>query len=88
MVYDDIGKTGMKVSNLCLGASSLRGVFQSIKEDDAVEHGINLIDGTVFLVMDIVGNICLSQSTRNACESHEILGVQRDGVMREIIALP
>lgn len=51
MVYNDLGKTGMKVSNLSLGASSLGGVFHSIKEDDgitaviaAVEHGINFID--------------------------------------------
>ena len=27
MVYNEIGKTGMKVSNLSFGASSLGGVF-------------------------------------------------------------
>lgn len=51
MIYNEIGKTGMKVSNLSFGASSLGGVFHSIKENDgieavitAVENGINFID--------------------------------------------
>lgn len=51
MDYREIGKTGMKVSNLSFGASSLGGVFHSIKEDQgieavhtAVENGINFID--------------------------------------------
>ena len=51
MVYNEIGKTGMRVSNLSFGASSLGGVFHSIKEDEgikavftAVENGINFID--------------------------------------------
>lgn len=51
MEYREIGKTGMKVSNLSLGASSLGGVFHPIKEGEgikavhtAVESGINFID--------------------------------------------
>lgn len=51
MVYNEIGKTGMRVSNLGFGASSLGGVFHSIKENEgiqavftAVENGINFID--------------------------------------------
>lgn len=51
MEYREIGKTGMKVSSLSYGASSLGGVFHSLKEEDgirsvhtAIEHGINLID--------------------------------------------
>jgi aryl-alcohol dehydrogenase-like predicted oxidoreductase len=51
MIYNELGKTGMKVSNLSFGASSLGGVFHSIKENDgievvitAVENGINFID--------------------------------------------
>lgn len=51
MEYREIGNTGMKVSNLSFGASSLGGVFHSIKEDEAikavftaVENGINFID--------------------------------------------
>ena len=51
MVYNEIGKTGMKVSNLGFGASSLGGVFHSIHEEEgieavhtAVDNGINFID--------------------------------------------
>ena len=51
MVYNEIGKTGMKVSNLSLGASSLGGVFHGIREEEgiravhtAVDNGINFID--------------------------------------------
>lgn len=51
MEYREIGKTGMKVSNLSFGASSLGGVFHSIKEEEgieavyrAIEKGINFID--------------------------------------------
>ena len=51
MEYREIGKTGMKVSAISFGASSLGGVFHSLKEDDgiaavhtAVDHGINFID--------------------------------------------
>ena len=51
MIYNEIGKTGMKVSNLSFGASSLGGVFHSIREDEgiravhvAVDNGINFID--------------------------------------------
>ena len=51
MVYNEIGKTGMRVSNLGFGASSLGGVFHSIRGEEgiqavftAIEHGINFID--------------------------------------------
>lgn len=51
MVYNEIGKTGMHVSNLGFGASSLGGVFHGIREEEgiqavftAVENGINFID--------------------------------------------
>lgn len=51
MTYNEIGKTGMKVSNLSFGASSLGGVFHSLREADgikavftAIEQGINFID--------------------------------------------
>ena len=51
MDYREIGKTGMKVSNLSFGASSLGGVFHSLKEEEgiqavhtAIEKGINFID--------------------------------------------
>lgn len=51
MEYREIGRTGMKVSNLSFGASSLGGVFHSFKESQgidavytAVNNGINFID--------------------------------------------
>ena len=51
MVYNEIGKTGMRVANLAFGASSLGGVFHSINEADgiravhaALDCGINFID--------------------------------------------
>lgn len=51
MEYREIGKTGMKVSSLSFGASSLGGVFHPIKEGEgikavhtAVDNGINFID--------------------------------------------
>jgi aryl-alcohol dehydrogenase-like predicted oxidoreductase len=51
MEYREIGKTGMKVSSISFGASSLGGVFHSLKEEDgikavhtAVDNGINFID--------------------------------------------
>jgi aryl-alcohol dehydrogenase-like predicted oxidoreductase len=51
MEYREIGKTGMKVSTISFGASSLGGVFHSLKEEEgikavhtAVDNGINFID--------------------------------------------
>lgn len=51
MQYREIGNTGMKVSALSFGASSLGGVFHEIKEREgieavfaAIEGGINFID--------------------------------------------
>lgn len=51
MEYREIGRTGMKVSALGFGASSLGGVFHSLKEEKgieavhtAVDAGINFID--------------------------------------------
>lgn len=51
MKYNEIGKTGMKVSSLSFGASSLGGVFHEINEGraleavyTAVDKGMNFID--------------------------------------------
>ncbi|MBQ8673185.1 MAG: aldo/keto reductase [Bacteroides sp.] len=51
MRYNEIGKTGMRVSELSFGASSLGGVFHDVREAEAVravhtavEHGMNFID--------------------------------------------
>lgn len=51
MDYREIGKTGMRVSSLSFGASSLGGVFHGIRESEAIEAvftaielGMNFID--------------------------------------------
>lgn len=51
MRYTELGKTGMKISHLCFGASSLGSVFHETKEAEsikaveaAIEGGINFID--------------------------------------------
>lgn len=49
--YHELGKTGMKVSSLSFGASSLGGVFHELKEQEgieavhtAIDAGLNFID--------------------------------------------
>lgn len=51
MIYNELGKTGIKVSNISFGASSLGGVFRQISEEEAIkavftaiDNGINFID--------------------------------------------
>ncbi len=75
MEYREIGKTGMKVSNLSFGASSLGGVFHSLKEEEgieavytAVENGINFIDVSPYyghLKAEIVLGKALKNIDRN-----------------------
>ncbi|NDW10387.1 aldo/keto reductase [Dysgonomonas sp. 520] len=75
MEYREIGKTGMKVSNLSFGASSLGGVFHSIKEEEgieavctAVDNGINFIDVSPYyghLKAEIVLGKALKHIKRN-----------------------
>ena len=47
MEYREIGKTGMTVSALSFGASSLGGVFHAIKEAEAVEAVFTAIEGGI-----------------------------------------
>ena len=51
MIYNELGKTGLKLSNLSFGASSLGGVFHTVSESEgikavfeAIDCGINFID--------------------------------------------
>ena len=51
MKYRTLGRTGLEVSKLAFGGSSLGSVFRSVAEEDgiravhtALDHGINLID--------------------------------------------
>ena len=50
MEYRDLGKTGLKVSALSFGASSLGGVFHSIDEGRAVETVFVALDGGMNLI--------------------------------------
>jgi len=73
--YREIGRTGMKVSNLSFGASSLGGVFHSIKEEEgiqavntAIDNGINFIDVSPYyghLKAEIVLGKALKNINRN-----------------------
>jgi L-galactose dehydrogenase len=75
MEYREIGKTGMKVSNISFGASSLGGVFHSLKEETgiqavhtAVDNGINFIDVSPYyghLKAEIVLGKALKEIDRN-----------------------
>ena len=47
MVYNEIGKTGMKVSNLGFGASSLGGVFRGIDEGEAIKAVHTAVDNGI-----------------------------------------
>ena len=51
MIYNELGKTDLRLSNLSFGASSLGGVFHGIREEEgiravftAIDNGINFID--------------------------------------------
>lgn len=47
MQYNELGKTGMRLSNLGFGASSLGGVFHGIRESEAIEAVFTAIDGGI-----------------------------------------
>ncbi|MDR2918857.1 MAG: aldo/keto reductase [Tannerella sp.] len=75
MEYREIGKTGIKVSNISFGASSLGGVFHSLKEETgiqavytAIDNGINFIDVSPYyghLKAEIVLGKALKNLDRN-----------------------
>ena len=75
MRYRKIGKTGMKVSNISFGASSLGGVFHPLKEEigieavyTAIDNGINFIDVSPYyghLKAEIVLGKALKNIERN-----------------------
>ncbi|GHT58020.1 oxidoreductase [Bacteroidia bacterium] len=75
MEYRELGNTGMKVSNLSFGASSLGGVFHSLNEGKgievvytAIESGINFIDVSPYyghLKAEIVLGKALKNIDRN-----------------------
>ena len=76
MKYYEIGKTGMKVSALSFGASSLGGVFHEINENraldavyTAVDNGMNFIDVSPYYghykAETVLGRLCPISTARN-----------------------
>ena len=47
MVYNELGRTGLKLSNLGFGASSLGGVFHGIREEEGIEAVFTALDGGI-----------------------------------------
>ena len=47
MQYHEIGKTGMKVSSLSFGASSLGGVFHDVKEKEGIEAVFTAVESVM-----------------------------------------
>ena len=47
MQYNELGRTGLRLSNLGFGASSLGGVFHSIREDEGIEAVFTALDGGI-----------------------------------------
>ena len=47
MIYNELGRTGLRLSNLGFGASSLGGVFHSIREEEGIEAVFTALDGGI-----------------------------------------
>ena len=47
MIYNELGKTGLSLSNLGFGASSLGGVFHSLREEEGMEAVFTALDGGI-----------------------------------------
>ena len=47
MIYNELGRTGLRLSNLGFGASSLGGVFHGIREEEGVEAVFTALDGGI-----------------------------------------
>jgi len=91
MEYREIGKTGMIVSNISFGASSLGGVFHPLKEETgieavytAVDNGINFIDVSPYYG-HLKAEIVLGKALKNIDRSRYYLSTKvgrygRDGL--------
>ncbi len=85
MRYKELGKTGMKISHLCFGASSLGSVFRSTKEAEsieavevAIEGGINFID-----VSPYYGHYKAETVLGMALSKREVLPEHQSGALRQ-----
>ena len=47
MVFNEIGKTGLRVSSVGFGASSLGGVFHGVRESEGIEAVFTALDGGI-----------------------------------------
>ena len=47
MIYNELGLTGLRLSNVGFGASSLGGVFHSIREEEGIEAVLTALDGGI-----------------------------------------
>ena len=47
MQYNELGRTGLRLSNLGFGASSLGGVFHGIREEEGIEAVFTALDGGI-----------------------------------------
>ena len=91
MEYREIGKTGMFVSTISFGASSLGGVFHSLKEETGIEavytaldNGINFVDVSPYYG-HLKAEIVLGKALKNISRSSYYLSTKvgrygRDGV--------
>jgi aryl-alcohol dehydrogenase-like predicted oxidoreductase len=91
MIYNELGKTGLRVSNLSLGASSLGGVFHDIREAEgiravhvAVDNGINFIDVSPYYG-HLKAEMVLGKALREISREHYFLSTKvgrygKDGV--------
>lgn len=91
MQYREIGNTGMKVSHISFGASSLGGVFHSLKEEEgikavhtAIENGINLIDVSPYYghlkAEQVLGKALKGIDRKLYCLSTKVGRYGKDGV--------
>ena len=57
MQYHEIGKTGMKVSSLSFGASSLGGVFHDLKEKEGIQAVFTAVEAGTLSMFPLITDI-------------------------------
>ena len=75
MKYNSLGSTGLNVSSLSFGASSLGGVFRAVNEDDAIR--------AVHTALDLGINYFDVAPAYGATRSETVLGKALKGIPRE-----
>ena len=67
MNYNEIGKTGMRVSNLSFGASSLGGVFHDIREAEGIKAVYTAVENGMMEKMESTHGIIPENVQRKVC---------------------